>query len=200
MEDRTDISPETWKAYLHGDKCAYAAIYKAYYTRCYNYGRRFTTDVLKIEDAIQEIFTQFWFNRGKMHSVNDLPGYLLISFRNQLLKTLREDKKTTYEDEAAGFDLQLSIEQVMINADHLYEQRFTLERAISNLTTRQKEAIFLRFYENLSYDQIASVFGITTKATYKLVARAVTELREAYKAKLSSSLFSILFYIVSCFA
>lgn len=42
-----------------------------------------------------------------------------------------------------------------------------LQLTISKLTARQKEAIFLRFYEQLSYEEIAEVMGITVKASYK---------------------------------
>ena len=55
---------------------------------------------------------------------------------------------------------------------------------IKKLTPRQREAIFFKFYENMSYEEISNILGITTKATYKLIARAITELRSAYKEKM----------------
>ena len=71
----------------------------------------------------------------------------------------------------------------MINAEKIYEQQINLNKALENLTQRQKEAIFLKFYESMSYEEIAGVLNISTKATYKLVARAISELRIVYQQK-----------------
>jgi RNA polymerase sigma factor (sigma-70 family) len=195
MDDCLKIEPGIWEACKAGNKDAYSVIYTAWYGRLFNYGKKITGDEQLVEDSIQEIFTRFWFQKEKLGAVNELQGYLLVSFRNQLLKSVQKAKSTKYGDpefENQSFELELSVDQVMINADHMYEQKVNLKQAIEKLTSHQKEAIFLKFYENLSYDEIANVFGISTKATYKLVARAVTELRQVYKLKLASSLLSLI--------
>ena len=196
MEDRFQIKPGLWDACKAGNKSAYAAIYSASYPRLFNYGKKFTADEQQIEDAIQEIFTNFWFNRKKLAIVTDPVPYLLVSFRNHLLKSIRKERTKTRHSEEITFDLELSVDQVMIDADKMYEQKITLTYALEKLTAHQKEAIFLKFYENLSYDNISGIFGISTRATYKLVARAVAELRTAYKLKLASSLLSLLSFFI----
>jgi RNA polymerase sigma factor (sigma-70 family) len=74
----------------------------------------------------------------------------------------------------------------MISAERLYEQQINLKSALETLTARQKEAIYFKYYENLSYRQIAAVLNITTKATYKLVSRAISELRSVYQQKMAT--------------
>lgn len=49
---------------------------------------------------------------------------------------------------------------------------------MASLTARQREAVFLKFHENLSYEEIAEVMDISVKATYKLMAIALSELRD----------------------
>jgi DNA-directed RNA polymerase specialized sigma24 family protein len=49
--------------------------------------------------------------------------------------------------------------------------------AILRLPFRQRAAIVLRFYEDLSEDQTAAVLRCTTRATNSLVSRAMTTLR-----------------------
>jgi RNA polymerase sigma factor (sigma-70 family) len=200
MEDFYEVDAVQWEACKAGDKQAYASIYTSWYNRLFNYGRKFTPDEQQIEDAIQEIFTRFWLQRDKFKTVKELPAYLLVSFRNQLIKSLQQAKNTTYtgtDFNASTFQLEVSVDQVMINADHMFEQKVNLSQALDKLTAHQKEAIFLKFYENLSYDELSKVFGISTKATYKLVARAVSELRQAYKIKLASSLLSVFGVLIS---
>ena len=53
-----------------------------------------------------------------------------------------------------------------------------LEAALKLLTSRQLEAIFLRFYEGFTYEEVAEMLDITVKATYKIVARALAQLKE----------------------
>jgi RNA polymerase sigma factor (sigma-70 family) len=199
MEKVPQVDPTVLAAIKNGDKRAYAAIYRIYYSRLYNYGYKFTRNILAIEDCIQEVLTSFWINRQKIESITSFESYLFVSFRNRLLKSLQEKQLNTetLRDEDYQFELELSIDQLMINADSLFEQQTNLKAALNNLTERQKEAIYFKYYENLEYEQIARILNISTKATYKLVARAIAELRLVYQQNVSSFLL-LLTMSVSC--
>jgi RNA polymerase sigma factor (sigma-70 family) len=188
MEKCLHIDLATWNAFRNGDKQAYSIIFRRYYIRLFEYGRRFTKKDTLIEDCILEVLTSFWLQRQKLQAVESMESYLFVSFRNKLMKTLSTtDFKTRVPatDEYV-FEFELSIDQVMINAERLYEQRINLGSALETLTARQKEAIYFKYYENLSYRQIADILSITTKATYKLVARAISELRLVYQQKMAT--------------
>ena len=183
MNEHQHIDLAIWEACKEGDKNAYAHIYKLYYPGLFNYGCKFTTDAALIEDSIQEIFVRFWTNREKLAAVRELRSYLFVSFRHYLLKLLSQYKKiqedvTTTEDYA--FELEISAEQQRVNAEEQQQQIQLLTSAMRRLTPRQKEAVFFRFYENMSYEEIAGILNISVKATYKLVARAIIMLRDAY--------------------
>jgi RNA polymerase sigma factor (sigma-70 family) len=68
-----------------------------------------------------------------------------------------------------------------------------LQGTISKLTSRQREAIFLKFYERLSYEEISIVMGISVKSTYKIMARSLGFLRE----NLSKSDFLLLLFLLN---
>ena len=59
------------------------------------------------------------------------------------------------------------------------EDRDVLWPAILRLPFRQRAAIVLRYYEDLSEDQTAALLGCTTRAANSLVSRAMTTLRRA---------------------
>lgn len=184
-----------------GDMEAYAQVYRHFYPALFNYGKKFTGSVEMVEDCIQEIFTQFWIGRAKLANVKELRSYLFVSFRNRLLKAIEQERLLFGEvqDETNySFELQLSADQVMIDKERMYERRVNLRTAIDKLTVRQREAIFLRFYETMSYEEISSILSISTKATYKLVARAISELRAIYseqQGKVLLNLFPFLFFL-----
>ncbi|KAA2245311.1 sigma-70 family RNA polymerase sigma factor [Chitinophaga agrisoli] len=183
MNTQQHIDPAIWEACKEGDKAAYAHIYKLYYPRLYNYGCKFTVDAALIEDSIQEIFVRFWTNREKLLAVRELKSYLFVSFRHHLLKLLAQYRRNREDHILAdgyAFDLEISAEQQRVAIEEQLEQVTVLNNALHHLTQRQKEAVFFRFYEDMSYEEIASILNISVKATYKLVARAIVMLRDAY--------------------
>lgn len=186
MYETQHIDPAVWEACKAGDKDAYADIYKLYYPRLYNYGCKFTANAVLIEDSIQEIFVRFWMNREKLAAVRECRSYLFVSFRHCLLRLLSQHKQFQ-EDLPEGaqyaFALEMSAEQQRVANENQHEQLQVLKSAMDCLTPRQKEAIFFRFYENMEYDEIAAILQISVKATYKLMARAIEVLRNAYHAQ-----------------
>lgn len=194
MQIKLNIDNETWEACRNGDKTAYAFIYRAYYSRLFVYGCKFTQDKNLVEDCIQEIFTNFWINRQHFFAVKAFQAYLFVSFRNKLVRSIRDQHRSlaqSLSENEYDFELELSADQVIIDSEKMFEQKIILNDALTRLTERQKEIIFLKFYSNLSYEEIAGILEISVKATYKLFARAISELRQAYSKKLASSLTSI---------
>lgn len=183
MNEHQHIDLAIWEACREGDKNAYAHIYKLYYPRLFNYGCKFTDDTALVEDSIQEIFARFWANREKLAAVRELKSYLFVSFRHYLLKLLSQYRKIREDvniGEDYAFALEISAEQQRMDAEEQQQQLHVLTSAMRRLTPRQKEAVFFRFYENMSYEDIAAILNISVKATYKLVARAIIMLRDAY--------------------
>lgn len=169
-----------WENIEVGDVNAYSEVFLFYYKRLYNYGRKFTDDTCMIEDTIEDVFSMIWKDRQKLSTITSPHSYLFSCFRNSIFKNLKLQRKTLFysvseEDE----NVEFSVESIMITKEADSNLRIRIDKAMSNLTTRQREAIFLRFYEGLSYQEIAVIMEISVKGTYKLLARALTELKEA---------------------
>ncbi len=65
------------------------------------------------------------------------------------------------------------------------QKRLKLEAAIRDLPSRQLEALFLRFYEGIPYEEIAEVMQITVSSAHKTIYKALTHLRAASGLKIS---------------
>jgi RNA polymerase sigma factor (sigma-70 family) len=175
----SDIYPldnQVWALVGEGDKGAYAQLYVFYYKKLYNYGRKFTEDLALLEDALQEALLSVWTGRARLQTVQAPHTYLLNTFRYILFRKIRQASKVRTlqgEDEP-----EFGAEHLLVRRDMETELRQRLENAMASLTSRQREAIYLRFYEGLSYDEVAAVLGITVKATYKMVARGLLHLRQ----------------------
>ena len=170
------IDKEHWLRICNGDQQAYADMYRFYYKRFYNYGRKFSDDAHLVEDAVQEALMTVWDKRHTIASIDFAATYFYTSFRYLLFQKLKQKQQLVSEAaivEEPGF----SVDQIIIGKETDAAMKAQLQKALSTLTARQREAIFLRFYEGLSYEEVAAVLGISTKATYKIMARALGQLR-----------------------
>jgi RNA polymerase sigma factor (sigma-70 family) len=181
------MNKETLIKIIEGDQSAYSALYIEYFKKFYNYGKKFTPDVSLIEDVIQEVFLDFWAKKEKLLNVENYQTYFFSSFKYTLLKKIKQAYKTDYgntnHSEPQGDFL---IDQVMINKELSFKLQQKLQKALNALTAHQREAIFLRFYEKLSYEEVAAVLNITVKATYKIMARSLTVLRDSMQLSVTA--------------
>ena len=118
-----------------------------------------------------------WSKKNKLTKVNSVNSYLFSSFRYILLRRMKNENKTVSSDQFES-EPEFSVDYAIINQEDAIELRAKLNNALKALTPRQREAIFLRFYQNLSYEETAEVLNISTKATYKIMARSLSALKE----------------------
>lgn len=177
-----------WEQVAKGDEESYAELFRTYYKKLFNYGKKFTEDETLIEDTAQETFVIVWQKRHQLTEVEFPVTYMYSVFRNTLFLRLKTNQRFI-----SGADIQaepeFGIDQLIIRNETDAATAQKLQAALNALTSRQREAIFLRFYEGLPYDEVAQMLGITTKATYKIMARALDELRQQLQISGSMLLF-----------
>ena len=172
------LNKEQWENIEKGDIKAYSEAYIFYYKKLYNYGRKFTEDTGMTGDAINEVFITLWNQRKNLAAIDFPQAYLFTSFRNNILKKIKRSKVISSIEATAEEEVAFSAETLIIKKETDKAQQRKLKEAFKQLTARQKEAIFLRFYEGLSYKEIATTMNISVKATYKIMARALLQLKD----------------------
>jgi len=55
-----------------------------------------------------------------------------------------------------------------------------LNKSINQLSDRQKEAIYLRYHQGLSVEQVAEVLNLNYQSTKNLLHRAILQLRKDF--------------------
>lgn len=172
---------EIWNKFRNGDKSSFDQVYYGYINILFNYGRRFTPNESLIEDCIQDFFTDLWVKRELLSKTNQIKPYLLLSLKRRLLRQLgRESKKVGIED-YQDFLIEFSREDELINQKIDSDRIDKLNNTLEKLTPKQKEAIYLKFFEELSYADIAEIMNVETKAVYKLMARAMEGLKSEFQ-------------------
>ena len=168
---------ELWIRISQGDQQAYAELYRSLFRSLYNYGRKFSDEEALIEDAIQETLLSIWTKREILPSIVYPSTYFFSAFRYSLIAKLKAGQRFTRDLTTEGEPEFAADHFIMLKeTDQLTQEK--IHTAIAGLTSRQREAIFLRFYEGMPYEEVAKMLDITVKATYKIIARALEELRK----------------------
>lgn len=172
------VSP-LWNMLRAGSGEAFEQIFRHYYPSLLNYGLRFNKDDEEVKDCIQILFMNIWERKAFLGNSDSIRNYLLASLRRLILKRAKANPMTVaLEDDDSLFHVELSAEMQMIHDQTLKENVLSLQNAIQNLPARQKEALYLRFYNEQSFGETALIMNISTRAVYKLIYKALDALNE----------------------
>jgi RNA polymerase sigma factor (sigma-70 family) len=173
------VDADLWKQFLSGNEQAFERLYRSYYAVLFNYGYRVTSDKNLTREAIQHLFVKLWTNRRNLSPTPHVKQYLFKAFRNQLL-TLQELYRRELPVETYNVTLvQDPFEEKIVRRETELHKAQKLQELLAVLTPRQREAIQLRFFSDLSYEEIAHILDMQVGGTYKLIYRALERLRES---------------------
>ncbi|OFY92569.1 MAG: hypothetical protein A2491_17745 [Bacteroidetes bacterium RIFOXYC12_FULL_35_7] len=168
-----------WDEFRKGSKIALETIYEDNYASLYHYGQKFTQDNDLIKDLIHELFIELIDSGSRLSRTDNIRYYLLKSLRNKLLRQLSEKLKFTNKlTGSADFNLVDSIESQLIKNEVEEQLRNQVTTAIKKLSVKQQEIIYLRFYSDISYQEIATLFDVNIQTVRNLMSRAINSLKE----------------------
>jgi len=172
---------ELWDAFRAGEEKALGELFGIYYSVLLNYGHKFTLNGYLIEESVQELFVKLWNTRKSLKATESVKHYLFKAFRSVLFRKLQKQAANVLErldDERYDFRIELAPDQRLIENESDTELRSKIEKALASLTPRQREAIYLRFYEDLSYEEISEILNLNIGGTYKLIYRALDRMKD----------------------
>ncbi len=181
---------EIWNQFIEdGDEKSLSQIYLRNYDLLYDYGMRYTSDVEVVEDSIQEVFISILKYRKKIGLVRNIQGYLISSFRRQLFLNLNEKKKTISMEQLpeGSFDYFKNPDTDTSDKEEKEFLHATINECVDNLTNKQKEILYLRFEQNIPYDEIATILNISVDSCYKSIYRTIKAIRVAVEKRIINS-------------
>lgn len=159
-----------------GDHAAYAALVSRHNVRFFRLAYRLTGRSEDAEDILQEAFIHLW---QAPHMWGPTRGsrfttwfYQVISNRalNMRRRSMRYSVVELAEVEDGGMDAEAALS--------FKRRRLWLEERIRALPDRQRLALILCFYEDLSNQEAADIMGIGLKALQSLLMRAKATLKD----------------------
>lgn len=170
---------QRWFQFRNGDHDAFEEIYREQIDSLLSYGKKFSDDQTLVEDAIQDLFIDMWKKRESLGDTDNIRGYLLLSLRRSIFKKLKKQSKYISEEQVdvGYFKTELAIDQLIINEEIDEEKAAKINLAMSNLPDRQKELIYLKYYEGLEYNVIGEMMGLNYQSVRNLASRAIATLK-----------------------
>ena len=176
----SDEAQQLWQEYRAGDIYALAKLMQSYYADLFHWGMRLHADREFVKDCIQEVFVNLWKIQDSISSVENVRSYLLVVLKTRILRELSKAQGAHQADlsDDYSFSVEFAADIRLIEEEHEVYQIRRLERVLNHLPQRQKELIYLRFYQNLSFEQIAEIMHLGRQSVYNLLQKSLNSLRK----------------------
>lgn len=170
-----------WLSFKNGDRLAFTVLYKRYWRWLCEVVGSICADKALVKDCVQDLFAELWRNRQGLSVPISVKAYLLRSGQRKILKQLKKKRSVFCQglvENLPDRERVTSIENKRIERELVEEQKRDLYTVVNTLTRRQREAVYLRFYADLSYAEIAGKMSISTDSIYNLISKAIQHMQE----------------------
>lgn len=194
--NNAEINKESdlWMNFISGDDNAYSLLYKTFANEMFNFGLHFTPSRDTVKDCIQDVFIKIYGNRRKLTPVKNVRVYLYTSLKHSLFDTFRKDMDHYQIDTIEPvFCADYSTEMDLIEIETLSTQRKLIARMMETVTPRQREVLYYRYEEELSYEEIGELMQMNYQSVRNLIHRSILKLRASFPEFSTLSLLSFLF-------
>lgn len=174
----TDL--ELWENIKKGDKAAFEELYHRYYSPLFAYGVRLGFDSEIVKDCIQDIFVRIYIKCSELPILISVKPYLYRSLINALLDVAKNaQNKTVSLDELEDLSIDDDGFSMLFEKNDVDLMKIRLlKKGFEQLSSKQKNALYLRFIQEFSWDELAQIFDMSPHSCMNLVGRAVAKLRD----------------------
>jgi RNA polymerase sigma factor (sigma-70 family) len=159
-----------------GDEAAFAELVRRHADFVYSVALRVTCNGALAQDVTQAVFTTLAQQAGKLRHYETLLGWLHTTTRHLAINAVRgESRRRAREHEATAMQNINSAPET-----HWAEIGPLLDEAVGQLRETDRDAVLLRFFKNLSHEEVGAALGLGEEAARKRVDRALEKLREHF--------------------
>lgn len=169
---------ELWKQFLDGNEDSFSLLMRIFTRPMFQYGIRINNNDAFIEDCIQNIFCDLWNRRSFLKPTEAVKFYLFKCLRNRIFRDYPKWDKHEKIDSDYSFEVTFDIQTDIIRQEVSEETTKKLKEILDRLSKRQREIIYLRFYEGLSQDKIAEIMEMNVQSVYNLLHESIARLRK----------------------
>lgn len=199
MYPNQDKDSLLWRDFLKGSQAALSKIYLNNVNDLFAFGCKFTVDKSLVKDCIQELFITLIQSRTKLSQTENVKGYLFTALKRKIIRETIRSSKFEEVMERGDYRFEIGFEDLSreeFENDNYSKKTLAVRSAVESLTSRQKEALYLRFYFGLTHKEIAEILHLEEQSSRSLISRAVKKVRTVIRSD-KKRIANILFVLFS---
>jgi RNA polymerase sigma-70 factor (ECF subfamily) len=172
----TTTDADAVRRVLEGDAEAFRILVDRYYDRCLRLATHLLGAGGDAEDAVQDALLRAYRHLGAYQERDRFSAWLFRIVVNQC-RTIGARRRGVQALHQRAWIEQGDAEPAEEHPAEREATREELERALGRLDADQREAVVLKFTEDMTYDEMAAVTGVGVSALKMRVQRACKRLR-----------------------
>ena len=155
------------EAAINGDADSFTELCRRYYPAMVAIAHSVLGDRHLAEDVAQQAFAKAALKLPQLKNKDKFVGWLAVICRNVAKDTARDTEKLRTTEQ-----LSAVAAETLGPRSHQDDVTGVVREAIAELSASQREVIFLRFYDGMTYEKISAVLGISEQAINGRLRRA----------------------------
>ena len=172
------------KNYANGDSDAFDTLLARYQQKIYSYILFLVHDDEVADDLFQETFMKaiVTIRQGRYVESGRFSAWLTRIAHNLVIDKYRQDRNSNViSNDASDADLfnDVSLSDITVEMKMITEQSLTdVGRLLKELPDNQKEVLYMRFYQDLSFKEIADATGVSINTALGRMRYGLINLRK----------------------
>ena len=189
-KDQSDVNA-IWRRFLGGDTEAFDLLMSSHFRALFQYGSKFSRDREFVKDSIQDLFLTLWEKRENLNVDAEAKPYMMASLRRLMHRSISSKAwvgDESLEDTDGSFEIEFSVEQTYIENESTIVRTEQLKQLLDELPKRQKEVVYLKYFQEMDRNQISEVMDVTPQTVSNLLQIAIKQLKKHWKVALAALL------------
>lgn len=161
------------------ESISFEDIYNLYINGLLSYGISLGFDEDTCRDVAHDVFFKMYEDKKKLVHIKDAKSYLFRCFRNRLFNIYNKASRiSSFNDENIQFTTNVTVLDTIITKEEKNKLQKVVSDLLDSLTPRQREAIYLRYMQEMDYEDISEILEMNCNSARRLVHRGIKALRE----------------------
>ncbi|MBI4924422.1 MAG: sigma-70 family RNA polymerase sigma factor [Bdellovibrio sp.] len=156
---------------------AFQLLYKKHSGKIWGYTINHIRDHAKAEDVFQTTFLKLHQFRSRYNTTLPFLPWLFTICRNTMLDFFRKESQLTKTQESFTIETQINPQTQESPHEHHEHKDQLFDINTTSLNPQQKEALKLRYQDQLSFEEIAKTLSTTTINVRQMISRAVRKIK-----------------------
>ena len=185
-----------WQRFIAGEVDAFDKLMSSHFRALFHYGSKFSRDKEFVKDCIQDLFLILWERRENLSTDIAVKPYMMASLRRLMHRNISSRSRIVEEsvDGQEGiFEIEFSVEQEYIQNESTAALTDKLKKLLDELPRRQKEVVYLKFFQELDRNQISEIMEVSPQTVSNLLQIAIKQLKKHWRAEFLTFLLVHLF-------